>query len=159
VELGRCRPGASGADVARFLLAPNPGEPPRPLARVASGGELSRVLLALKNALRDTGVETLIFDEVDAGIGGAVADCVADRLATLAESCQVVCITHLPQIASRARHHWKVEKQVDGGRTVTRVRALGPKERIEELARMLAGRNVTELSREHARELVGRVES
>jgi DNA repair protein RecN (Recombination protein N) len=71
----------------------------------------------------------------------------------------VVCITHLPQIASRARHHWKVEKQVDGGRTVTRVRALGPKERIEELARMLAGRNVTELSREHARELVGRVES
>ncbi|MBI5440267.1 MAG: DNA repair protein RecN [Deltaproteobacteria bacterium] len=159
VELGPCSPGASGADQARFLLAPNPGEPPRPLARIASGGELSRVLLALKNALRDSAVETLIFDEVDAGIGGAVADSVADRLSALAASCQVICITHLPQIASRASHHWKVEKGVETGRTVTRVRPLQGQERIEELARMLAGRNVTELSREHARELVGRMES
>jgi DNA repair protein RecN (Recombination protein N) len=155
VELETCAPGPDGAEAARFLLAPNSGEVPRALARIASGGELSRVLLALKNALRDSAVETLVFDEVDAGIGGTVADSVADRLAGLAASCQVVCITHLPQIASQARHHLRVEKRVEGGRTVTRVRPLGAEERVEELARMLGGRHVTETSREHARELMG----
>ncbi|MEW6490067.1 MAG: DNA repair protein RecN, partial [Thermodesulfobacteriota bacterium] len=154
VEPGEAGP--DGADQVRFLLAPNPGEPPLPLARIASGGELSRVLLALKNALRDTGVETLVFDEVDAGIGGAVADAVGERLAALATACQVLCITHLPQIASRAARHLRVEKLLDGGRTVIRVRALDPEERIEELARMLGGRHVTRTTREHARELVER---
>ncbi len=156
VELEADDPGPRGGETARFLLAPNPGEPPRPLARVASGGELSRVLLALKNALRDSGVETLVFDEVDAGIGGATADAVADRLASLAGGCQLLCITHLPQIASRARDHLRVEKEVVAGRTVTRVRRLGAAERVEELARMLGGRRITETAREHARELVGR---
>lgn len=154
VEPGQAGP--DGADEVRFLLAPNPGEPPLPLARIASGGELSRVLLALKNALRDTAVETLVFDEVDAGIGGAVADAVGERLAALAPACQVLCITHLPQIASRAARHLRVEKLLDGGRTVTRVRPLDPEERIEELARMLGGRHVTRTTREHARELVER---
>jgi DNA repair protein RecN (Recombination protein N) len=156
VELSSAEPGPRGTESARFLLAPNPGEAPRPLARIASGGELSRVLLALKNALRDASVETLVFDEVDAGIGGTVADSVADRLAALAEACQVVCITHLPQIASRASRHLCVEKREAGGRTVTRVRALEPEERVEELARMLGGRHVTGKTLEHARELAER---
>ncbi|MBI5015616.1 MAG: DNA repair protein RecN [Deltaproteobacteria bacterium] len=156
VELTSGEPGPRGTDAARFLLAPNPGEAPRPLARIASGGELSRILLALKNALRDASVETLVFDEVDAGIGGTVADAVGDRLAALAGACQVVCITHLPQIACRATHHWSVEKQEAGGRTVTRVRALGPEDRVDELARMLGGRHVTGKTLEHARELAER---
>lgn len=156
VEVEPAEPGPRGAEAARFLLAPNPGEPPRPLARIASGGELSRVLLALKNALRDAGVETLVFDEVDAGVGGTTADAVADRLAALSRACQVVCITHLPQIASRAGEHLRVEKEVRDGRTVTRVRRLGAEERVEELARMLGGRHVTVTAREHARELMER---
>ncbi len=156
VELEPVEPGPSGAERVRFLLAANPGEPPRPLARVASGGELSRILLALKNALRDDRVETLVFDEVDAGIGGATADAVAERLVRLAAGAQVICITHLPQIASRARHHLRVEKAVEGGRTVVGVRALAGAERVEELARMMGGRHVTETSRRHARELVER---
>ncbi|MDW7711413.1 MAG: DNA repair protein RecN [Deferrisomatales bacterium] len=156
VEVRAGEPGAGGADQVRFLLAPNPGEPPLPLARIASGGELSRVLLALKNALRDAGVETLVFDEVDAGIGGAVAAAVGERLAALAPACQVLCITHLPQIAGRAGRHLRVEKVAEEGRTVTRVRPLDPQERVEELARMLGGRRVTETTREHARELLQR---
>lgn len=159
VELFPAEPGPRGTESARFLLAPNPGEAPKPLARIASGGELSRVLLGLKNALRDASVETLIFDEVDAGIGGTVADSVADRLATLGRACQVVCITHLPQIASRATRHLSVEKREAAGRTVTRVRVLEPEERIEELARMLGGRHVTGKTLAHARELVERFAS
>ncbi len=139
---------------ARFLLAANPGEPPRPLARIASGGELSRVLLAVKNALRDRAVDTLVFDEVDAGVGGAVADAVGERLERLARTCQVVCITHLPQIASRAHRHLRVEKVAAGDRTVIRVVPLIGDDRVEELARMLGGRRVTETTRHHARELV-----
>lgn len=156
VEVVPGEPGPDGADAVSFLLAPNPGEAPRPLARIASGGELSRILLALKNALRGSAVETLIFDEVDAGIGGAVADAVADRLASLAATCQVVCITHLPQIASRAARHLLVEKASSGGRTVTSVRLLDKQDRVGEIARMLSGRHITETTLEHARELVER---
>ncbi len=156
VELAPGEPGPHGTETVRFLLAANPGEPPRPLARVASGGELSRILLALKNALRDAAVETLVFDEVDAGIGGATADAVAERLTSLATACQVVCISHLHQIASRADHHYRVEKEVVEDRTVTRVRRLSPSERVEELARMLAGRKVTDAALRHAQELIGR---
>jgi DNA repair protein RecN (Recombination protein N) len=154
VVLEPTQPGPSGSDAVRFLLAANPGEPALPLARVASGGELSRVLLALKNALRDTRVETLIFDEVDAGIGGAVADAVGDRLSTLARACQVLCVTHLPQIACRAGNHLRVEKVAEGGRTVARVRPLDRADRVEELARMMGGLRVTETTRRHAREMV-----
>ncbi len=154
VVLEPAQPGPHGSDAVRFLLAANPGEPALPLARVASGGELSRVLLALKNALRDTRVQTLIFDEVDAGIGGAVADAVGDRLSALARACQVLCVTHLPQIACRAGNHLRVEKVAEGGRTVARVRPLDRADRVEELARMMGGLRVTETTRRHAREMV-----
>lgn len=156
VEMEPTDPGPRGADRVRFLLAANPGEPARPLARVASGGELSRLLLALKNALRAPGVGALVFDEVDAGIGGATADAVAERLERLAEACQVLCITHLPQIAARAARHLRVEKAEADGRTVTRVTTLEGEERLREIARMLGGRHISETSLRHARELVER---
>ena len=156
VEWLTVEPGPDGIETARFLLAPNPGEPAKPLARTASGGELSRILLGLKNALRDGGVETLVFDEVDAGIGGATADAVGERLSELARGCQVVVITHLPQIAPRAACHLRVDKQVVGGRTVIRVVALGAEERVAELARMLAGNEISPTVLGHARELAER---
>ncbi len=149
-------PGPDGTETARFLLAPNPGEPAKPLARTASGGELSRILLGLKNALRDGGVETLVFDEVDAGVGGATADAVGERLSELARACQVVVITHLPQIAPRAARHLRVEKYLADGRTVIRVVALGAEERVAELARMLAGNEISPTVLGHARELAER---
>ena len=147
--------GADGAERARLMIAPNPGEPARPLARVASGGELSRVLLAAKRALaRVDPCATYVFDEVDSGIGGAVAEAVGRLLAQVATDRQVVCVTHLPQVASHADHHYKVEKLVAGGRTTAAVRKLSPAEREEEVARMLAGATVTVVAREHARELI-----
>ena len=147
--------GADGAERARLMIAPNPGEPARPLARVASGGELSRVLLAAKRALaRVDPCATYVFDEVDSGIGGAVAEAVGRLLAQVAADRQVVCVTHLPQVASHADHHYKVEKLVAGGRTTAAVRKLTPAEREEEVARMLAGATVTGVAREHARELI-----
>lgn len=129
-----------GIDRVEFLLAANPGEPSKPLARVASGGELSRIMLALK-ALAATAGETpiLIFDEVDAGIGGSVALAVARRLKTLARSRQLLCITHLAQIAAYADHHVAVEKQQRGGRVITHARALDATQRIAEVSRMLGG--------------------
>lgn len=132
--------GAEGIDRVEFLLAANPGEPPKPLARVASGGELSRIMLALK-ALAATAGETpiLIFDEVDAGIGGTVAVAVARRLKALAHARQLLCITHLAQIAAFADHHVAVEKQQDAGRVITHARALDATQRIAEVSRMLGG--------------------
>ncbi|MDF1551654.1 MAG: DNA repair protein RecN [Deferrisomatales bacterium] len=156
VEWLPVEPGPDGTETARFLLAPNPGEPAKPLARTASGGELSRILLGLKNALRDAGVETLVFDEVDAGVGGATAEAVGERLSELARGCQVVVITHLPQIAPRAARHLRVDKQVADGRTVIRVVALGAEERVAELARMLAGNEISPTVLGHARELAAR---
>jgi DNA repair protein RecN (Recombination protein N) len=149
------RPGPAGLDEVRLRFTPNPGEPGRPLQRIASGGELSRVMLALKSALqtRDR-VDLLVFDEVDSGIGGAVAQAVGERLRSLAEHRQVICVTHLPMIASRAGHHLAVRKDVVGGRTIARIAALGEDERIEELARMLAGGRVTDTTRRQARELL-----
>ncbi len=138
-----------------LVFTANPGEPARPLAKIASGGELSRVMLALKCALqtRDR-VDLLVFDEVDSGIGGAVAQAVGERLRSLAEHRQVVCVTHLPLIAALAGHHLAVSKHVAGGRTTARVSALERNERVEELARMLAGGRVTETTRRQARELL-----
>lgn len=149
------RPGPTGLDDVELLFTPNPGEPGRPLARIASGGELSRVMLALKCALqtRDR-VGVLVFDEVDSGIGGAVAQAVGERLLTLAGHRQVICITHLPMIAAMAGHHFSVSKQVAKGRTTARITELSPGERIEELARMLAGERVTDTTRRQARELL-----
>ena len=148
--------GKDGAERARILIAPNPGEPPRPLARVASGGELSRLLLALKRALARTDpVDTYVFDEVDAGIGGAVADAVGRLLAEVSQERQVVCVTHLPQVAAFADRHLRVEKRVQGGRTATGVVSLATAdERRDEVARMVAGATLTPSALEHARALL-----
>lgn len=147
--------GPTGADAIEFLVAPNPGEEPKPLARIASGGELSRIMLSLKSILAAVDrVPTLIFDEVDAGIGGAVAEVVGQRLKDLARHRQVLCVTHLPQIASQAETHFTVEKSSSDGRAVTRVRALVKEARIEEIARMLGGRDLTPTAFKHAREML-----
>lgn len=132
--------GPTGSNALEFFLAANPGEPVRPLARVASGGELSRIMLALKALTAATGeTPILIFDEVDAGIGGTVADAVARRLKDLARNRQLLCITHLPQIAAYADHHYAIEKSGHSGRTMTSARALSGGERIAEVSRMLGG--------------------
>lgn len=145
----------SGIDRVEFFLSANPGEDLKPLARVASGGELSRILLAIKSALRNgEQAETLIFDEVDAGIGGRTAELVGMQLAELAQTYQVICITHLPQIARYAEHHYKVTKETDGKESRTSIRALTIEERIQELARMLGGISISEKALAHARELV-----
>jgi DNA repair protein RecN (Recombination protein N) len=145
----------SGLETAEFLLSPNPGEELRPLARIASGGELSRILLALNSiASIDADGKTLVFDEVDTGIGGAVAEVVGRKLKALSRRHQVLCVTHLPQIASGADQHFSVQKHVQKGRTVTEARVLDGDARIDEVARMLAGEAITESARQHARELV-----
>ena len=144
-----------GIDQAEFFVSPNPGEDLRPLARIVSGGELSRVMLALKTlAAEDAPSKTLIFDEVDAGIGGRVADVVGSRLQALGERFQVLCITHLPQIAARGTTQFMIEKSVRGSRTVTRVERLDQSGRVEEVARMIGGASVTEQVRASARELL-----
>lgn len=152
-ELGEVGP--SGAERAEFLISLNPGFPPRALSRVASGGELSRVMLALKSILaRVDATPTLIFDEIDAGIGGVVATHVAEKLRAVAGHHQVFVVTHLPQLACRADRHLLVEKEVTSGVTATRVDALNGDERVREIARMLGGDPESEASREHARELL-----
>ena len=144
-----------GIDQAEFFVSPNPGEDLRPLARIVSGGELSRVMLALKTlAAEDAPGKTLIFDEVDAGIGGRVADVVGARLQALGDRFQVLCITHLPQIAARGTTQFLIEKSVRGSRTVTRVERLDQTGRVEEVARMIGGATVTEQVRAGARELL-----
>jgi DNA repair protein RecN (Recombination protein N) len=144
-----------GLERAEFLLSPNPGEELRPLARIASGGELSRLMLALKSVVRkDAPGLTLVFDEVDAGIGGRVAEVVGRRLKAVAGRQQVVCVTHLPQIAALADHHLAVRKRHVGERTVTVVETLSPAARVEEVARMLGGATITETARQHAREML-----
>jgi len=148
--------GPTGRDRVEYLMSANPGEPLQPLARVASGGELSRVMLAIKTVLAETdGVPVLVFDEVDAGIGGAVAAVMGQRLRALADYHQVFCITHLPQIASQAGTHFLVEKGVVKKRTVTRVRRLDERERREEVARMLGGLAITQAARDTAAEMIG----
>jgi len=147
--------GAGGAELAEFRFSASSGEAPRPLRRVASGGELSRVFLALKNVLRRAGRGmVLVFDEVDAGIGGRAADRVGRVLSELASEHQVLCITHLPQIAARGRTHFRVRKRERGSRSCVEVARLSPAERVEEIARMAGGEAVSETTRLHARELL-----
>lgn len=147
--------GPYGADRVEFLISPNPGEDPKPLARIASGGELSRIMLALKTILVEGDrIPTLVFDEVDAGIGGAVAEEVGKKLKRVAKKHQVFCITHLPQIASMAGSHYGVEKSVKNDRTSTVVRLLDAKERVEEISRMLGGKTITEATIKHAEEMI-----
>jgi DNA repair protein RecN (Recombination protein N) len=148
--------GADGQDRVSFLVATNPGQTPGALAKIASGGELSRLMLALKVVLsRGSPVPTLIFDEVDSGIGGATAAAVGERLARVADRVQVLVVTHSPQVAARGTRHFRVAKQVKGQRAETRVEILDQAERYEELARMLAGEKVTEAARAAARSLLG----
>ncbi|MGV8074545.1 MAG: DNA repair protein RecN [Syntrophobacteraceae bacterium] len=146
---------ASGIDTVEFLLSANPGEDLKPLARVASGGELSRILLALKSLLSRKGeVETLIFDEVDTGIGGRTAELVGLQLKRLAERNQVICITHLPQIACYGDCHYMVAKETVEQETFTNIRVVSSEERVEELSRMLGGISISDKARAHARELL-----
>ncbi len=144
----------NGMDHAGFMIAPNIGEELKPLSQIASGGELSRVVLALKVILAETeSVETVIFDEVDAGIGGSVAEIVGRKIAELASFHQIICITHLPQIARFGNHHFRISKEVKQGRTRTSITPLTEKERIEELARMLGGVKMTQATLDHAMEM------
>ncbi len=154
--LGDSHPiGPSGRDRIEFLIKTNPGEPEKPIRKVASGGELSRIMLALKSVLASAdSVPTLIFDEADAGVGGAVAEAVGRRLRAIADHRQVLCVTHLPQVASGADTHFLVEKSMTRGRTSTTVRQLRERARVREIARMLAGQRVTTTALRHAEEMI-----
>ena len=148
-------PTASGADRVEFRIAAHAGAAPRPLAKVASGGELSRVGLAIAVLAAETNpVPTLIFDEADAGVGGAVAEVIGELMRRLGASHQVFCVTHLPQVAAKAHHHFAVSKETAGERTVSRVTLLDRTGRVEEIARMLGGVDITTTTRKHARELL-----
>jgi DNA repair protein RecN (Recombination protein N) len=152
---GTPRFGEKGADRVSFLISTNLGEEIKPLARIASGGELSRIMLALKGLTAAGRVPTLIFDEVDSGISGGMAQVVGSKLKGVSSKHQVICITHLPQVAAFADGHNYVSKvQTSEGRTVTRVKGLKPEERVEDLARMLGGTEVTDTTRKHATELI-----
>jgi DNA repair protein RecN (Recombination protein N) len=151
---GNSDPTAHGIDQIEFRVSANPGSPPRALAKVASGGELARLSLAVQVSCTVPGGRSMVFDEVDAGIGGAVAEIVGRELRTLGEAGQVLCVTHLPQVASQAHHHLRVTKLTDGRTTRIAVSELGFDERVEELARMLGGVEVSAKAREHAREML-----
>jgi DNA repair protein RecN (Recombination protein N) len=152
--LASAEPASHGVDQIEFRVTANPGQPLRPLAKVASGGELSRLSLAIQvsSAARET--RCMVFDEVDSGIGGAVAEIVGRELRNLAERSQVLCVTHLPQVASQAHHHLRVTKLTDGKTTRTSLTPMANEERVEEIARMLGGVEITSKAREHAREML-----
>jgi DNA repair protein RecN (Recombination protein N) len=151
---------ATGADAVEILISPNVGEEPKPLEKIASGGELSRVALALKTciaparAAKDWTPRTLVFDEVDAGVGGSAAEAVGRRLKKLSASSQLLCVTHLAQIAGFADHHYYVEKHAERGRTLTTIEELDAKARTREIGRMLSGERVTPEALRHAEQLI-----
>ena len=146
---------AKGSDKVEFLLSSNPGEATKPLSKIASGGELSRIMLALKKVLANpTGAPTMVFDEVDSGIGGGIAEVVGRKLREVAEGRQVLCITHLAQIAAMADLHYAVSKGENKGRTTTTVSRLSGDERVDEVARMLGGMTITEATKRHAEEMI-----
>lgn len=146
---------AKGCDQIEFQIAPNPGEPPRSLAKVASGGELSRIMLALKCIFTDLHqVHTVIFDEIDTGVSGRAAQAIAEKIAFIAKYHQILCVTHLPQVACMADHHFYISKESDGLKTRTCVASLEREERVEELARLLGGVSLTETTHKHAEEML-----
>ena len=156
---------SKGFDEVRYLISANPGEPLRDMEQAASGGELSRVMLALKSSIEmasethkarkpGRGQRTMVFDEIDTGIGGRAADAVGKKLKSLARTAQVLCVTHLPQIAAFADQHYLIEKKTAGGRTKTSVRRIEKKERTEEVARMLSGAKLTEASLRNAEQMI-----
>lgn len=154
VAQSRSEPAQHGIDDIELRVSTNPGQPPRALAKIASGGELSRLSLAVQVAGSADETRCMVFDEVDSGIGGAVAEIVGRELRSLGKRCQVLCVTHLPQVASQGHHQLRVAKLTDGRTTRTAVTELTPEQRIEELARMLGGVDVTSKAREHAREML-----
>ena len=148
---------AHGLEQVEFLVAGHPGATPKPLAKVASGGELARISLAISVITSEASqIPTLIFDEVDSGIGGAVAETVGKRLKELGQAHQVLCVTHLPQVAAEGHQHWKVAKQSQDNVTISSMQILSRQERVEEIARMLGGTEITDTTRRHARELLGK---
>ena len=145
----------SGNDAISFLVSPNPGVKPAPLAKIASGGELSRISLCMQLATLNTrSVPTLVFDEVDSGVGGAVAETVGQLLRRVGARSQVLCVTHLPQVAAQAHNHLKVTKEVIDGKTRTAVAGLDGAGTRDEIARMLGGAKLTKKSRQHAQEML-----
>jgi DNA repair protein RecN (Recombination protein N) len=152
-------PHCHGLESISFEVAANPGQPAKPLSKVASGGELSRISLAIEVLLSNSQkIPTLIFDEVDTGIGGAVAETVGRQLRNLGESHQVLCVTHLPQVAALGHHHFQVSKQVNKNSTQTNITKLSEKARQDEIARMLGGVEITSQTRAHAEEMISRAE-
>ncbi|MFC6261187.1 DNA repair protein RecN [Levilactobacillus fujinensis] len=150
---------STGLDHVEFYLRTNPGEAMRPLAKIASGGELSRIMLALKTIFSESqGVTSIIFDEVDTGVSGRVAQAIAEKISGIARESQVLCITHLPQVAAMADHHYFISKKIVGDRTETHLTRLNEQDRVSEIARMSAGTQVTKLALEHAKELLGLAE-
>jgi DNA repair protein RecN (Recombination protein N) len=159
MQLTEAEPGPTGRDAAEMMVQTNPGQPIQPLRRIASGGELSRIMLAIKSALSGTDRSTvLVFDEVDAHVGGRLGGVIGEKLRRLAKQHQVICITHLPQIAAYATRHLSVQKTVQGEQTRTAVRVVQGQDRIEELAEMIAGPNKTPTSRRQAKELIEKAE-
>ena len=155
VALQPCEPASHGLEQVEFLVAGHAGTSLRPLAKVASGGELARIALAISVITSaSTATPTLIFDEVDSGIGGGVAEVVGRLLKRLGHDRQVLCVTHLPQVASQANQHFEVSKASSAGKPVSRIAALDAKARVEEIARMLGGLEITAITRKHARELL-----
>ena len=146
---------ADGVDEGEFVICTNPGETLRPLKDIASGGEMSRIMLAIKTVLASGGgIDTLIFDEIDAGISGRTAQAVSEKLSTVAKKHQVICITHLPQIAAMADTHFLIEKSVENGHTISGIKKLYDDELVEELARMLGGSAITDAVLTNAREML-----
>jgi len=148
--------GSDGCDDVEFLISANAGELPKALSKIASGGEMSRIMLAIKSILSDAdSINTLIFDEIDTGVSGRAAGKIADKLIALSASKQVLCITHLAQIASKANSHYLIEKHVTDGRTATEVIKLKGEARVAEIARIMGGSEVTEITLRAAAELIG----
>jgi DNA repair protein RecN (Recombination protein N) len=144
----------NGTDEVEFMISTNPGEPLKPLGKVASGGELSRIMLAIKTVLAENDhIETLIFDEIDSGISGRTAQMVSEKMNELGRSHQIICITHLPQIAAMADEHFLIEKSVENETTVSHIHELSEEESVQELARMLGGVEITDTVLENAREM------
>jgi DNA repair protein RecN (Recombination protein N) len=148
-------PAPGGLERIEFMISTNPGEPLKPLAKIASGGELTRIMLALKALLADTDdVPVLVFDEADTGIGGRALQAVAEKMLQLGLSHQVICVTHSAQVASLGKAHYRIAKEYEGDRTATRAILLDPEERLQELARMLDGSEVTEITLRHVRQMM-----
>ncbi|MBC8569591.1 DNA repair protein RecN [Zongyangia hominis] len=160
ISISPCKLGAKGLDDVEFLISTNPGEPPKPIAKIASGGELSRIMLSLKNVISDKDdVPTLIFDEVDTGVSGSAAEKIGRKLRQVAQGRQVICVTHLAQIAALSNHHLLIAKHVEGGQTYTQVNILDHAGRVREIARIMSGVDISDLTLQNAEEMLRRAEN